>query len=209
MEEITISTKKNVVRNLRVNDGIRVRTVRVIDENGNQLGVMSTREALAHAIERGLDLVEVAPKENPPVCRIMDYGKWKYQQQKKMHEVRKKQHAHEMKELRIRPKIDKHDLDVKLHKAREFLEDGHKVQFTMMFRGRERLFVDRGREIFEQIERELSDLGKVGSALRSDGGRMYMIFDPLPESKRLKIKEEDEGEDVGHKKDVEGEERRD
>lgn len=140
---------------------------------------MPIRQALIYAAERGLDLVEVAPRENPPVCRIMDYGKWKYQQQKKLHEVRKKQHAQEMKELRLRPKIDRHDLEVKLAKAREFLEDGHKVQFTMLFRGRERLFVDRGREIFDQILNDLSDISKVNMPLKTDSSKMTMILEPL------------------------------
>jgi len=126
----------------------------------------------------GLDLVEVAPKENPPVCKIMDYGKWKYQQQKKLHHTKKKQQFNELKELRIRPKTDKHDLQIKLDKARAFLEEGHKVQFTMIFRGRERQHPDIGKEIFGNIAAQLEDISKPEKESRFEGRRMFMVLSP-------------------------------
>ncbi len=150
----------------------------VISETGEQIGIIPTREALARAISVGLDLVEVAPKENPPVCKIMDYGKWKYQQQKKLHQTKKKQHAHEMKELRIRPKTDQHDLQIKINKARAFLEEGHKVQFTMMFRGRERQHPDIAKDIFNGITEQLADISQPEKESRFEGRRMFIVLAP-------------------------------
>ncbi len=126
----------------------------------------------------GLDLVEVAPTENPPVCKIMDYGKWKYQQQKKLHQTKKKQHIHELKELRIRPKTDQHDLQIKINKARAFLEDGHKVQFTMIFRGRERQHPDIAKEIFNGITEQLADISQPEKESRFEGRRMFIVLSP-------------------------------
>ena len=172
MEETTISS------NLRVNEAIRVPKVRVISETGEQIGIIPTREALMRAVSVGLDLVEVAPKENPPVCKIMDYGKWKYQQQKKLHHSKKKQPSADLKELRIRPKTDQHDLQIKLDKARAFLEEGHKVQFTMIFRGRERQHPDIGKEIFSDIANRLADISKPEKDSRFEGRRMFMVLSP-------------------------------
>jgi translation initiation factor IF-3 len=163
---------------MRMNEQIRVPRVRVISETGEQLGVLITREALDRARSVGMDLMEVAPNENPPVCKIMDYGKFKYQQQKKEHIARKKQHVHEMKELRMRPKTDDHDIGIKLTRAREFLEDGSKVQFTMIFRGREQLHQDIGRETFREIIVKLDDVGKIERESRMEGRRMIMIMAP-------------------------------
>ena len=133
-----------------MNTSIRVDTVRLIDEANNQVGIVDTREAVSRAREAGLDLVEVAPTSDPPVCRIMDYGKWLYQQKRKIREAHKKHQYHSttLKEIRLRPKTDKHDLDdphdlsIKLKHAREFLEKGHKVQFTIFFRGRQMLHTE-------------------------------------------------------------------
>ncbi len=163
---------------MRMNEQIRVPRIRVISETGEQLGVMVTREALERARSVGMDLMEVAPNENPPVCKIMDYGKYKYQQQKKEHLARKKQHVHEMKELRMRPKTDDHDIGIKLDRAREFLGDGSKVQFTMIYRGREQLHQDIGREIFRDIVAKLEDIGKIERESRMEGRRMIMIMAP-------------------------------
>jgi translation initiation factor IF-3 len=161
-----------------MNEQIRVPRVRLITETGEQLGVVLTRDALDRARSVGLDLMEVAPNENPPVCKIMDYGKYKYQQQKKEHQARKKQHVHEQKELRIRPKTDDHDIQIKLDKAREFLEDGSKVQFTMIFRGREQLHQGIGRETFIEILQKLDDVAKIEREARMEGRRLIMILAP-------------------------------
>ena len=124
-------------RGPRVNDEIKGRRVRVIDPEGNQIGILTPDEALAEARARGLDLVEVSPNSQPPVCRVMDYGKFKYEQSKRERESRKKQHVVEVKELRLRPKIDDHDFQVKARSARRFLEEGNKVKVSVRFRGRE------------------------------------------------------------------------
>ncbi|MFA5863873.1 MAG: translation initiation factor IF-3 [Phycisphaerae bacterium] len=170
---------------MRMNEQIRVPKIRVISETGEQLGVIPTREAIERARSIGLDLMEVAPNENPPVCKIMDYGKYKYQQQKKEHLARKKQHVHEQKELRIRPKTDDHDIEIKLDRAREFLEEGSKVQFTMIFRGRENLHQDIGRETFKEIIVKLDDVAKIERETRSEGRRMIMIL--APKVKKLPV----------------------
>lgn len=163
---------------MRVNEQIRVPRVRVISETGEQLGIMVTRDALDRARSLGLDLMEVAPNENPPVCKIMDIGKWKYQQQKKEHQARKKQHVHEMKELRMRPKTDDHDIQIKLDRAKEFLEEGSKVQFTMIFRGREQLHMNIGRDIFKEIVQKLDEVAKIERDTKVEGRRMIMILAP-------------------------------
>ena len=167
-----------------MNEQIRVPKVRVISETGEQLGILSTRDAIDRARMVGLDLMEVGPTENPPVCKIMDYGKFKYQQQKKEHLARKKQHVNEMKEVRMRPKTDDHDLDIKTNKAREFLKDGCKVQFTMIFRGREQLHQHIGRETFNDIMTKLSDVSKVERETRLEGRRMIMILAPAAQPKK-------------------------
>ncbi len=168
----------HILAKLRTNEQIRVPSVRVINAEGEQLGVIATFEALRIARNDGLDLVEVAPKENPPVCRILDYGKFKYQQQKKEHKSRKKQHVNELKELRLRPKTDKHDLGIKVNRARGFLQEGYKVQFTMIFRGRERMHQDRGRDMFRLIGQMLADCAKIEREGRLEGRRMIIIMAP-------------------------------
>ncbi len=157
--------------------------VRLIDESNNQVGIVDTREALAKAREVGLDLVEVAPTSDPPVCRVMDYGKWQYEQKRKIREAHKAQkkdqrHAGTLKEIRLRPETDKHDLDIKLRHAREFLEKGHKVQFTMFFRGRQMLHRDHGYAMLEQITQLLEDLAKVERPARMTGKRMTLLLVP-------------------------------
>jgi translation initiation factor IF-3 len=157
--------------------------VRLIDESNNQVGIVDTREALAKAREVGLDLVEVAPTSDPPVCRVMDYGKWQYEQKRKIREAHKAQkkdqrHAGTLKEIRLRPETDKHDLDIKLRHAHEFLEKGHKVQFTMFFRGRQMLHRDHGYAMLEQITQTLEDLAKVERPARMTGKRMTLLLVP-------------------------------
>jgi len=152
--------------------------VRLIDDANVQLGVVAVQEALDKAREAGLDLVEVAPNSEPPVCRIMDYGKFLYQQKRKVKLSQKKQHVMTLKEIRMRPKIDNHDRDIKIKHAAEFLERGDKVQFTMMFRGREMMYVDHANEVMKEIVRTLQDLAKVERQAELLGKRMTMILFP-------------------------------
>ena len=155
-------------------------TVRLIDEENNQVGVVSRNEAMSRAREAGLDLVEVAPTSEPPVCRIMDYGKWQYQQKRKIREAHKRHQHHTttLKEIRLRPETDKHDLDIKLNHAREFLEKGHKVQFTMFFRGRQMLHREQGYEIYENITELLQDVAKIERPSKMSGRRMTLLLVP-------------------------------
>jgi translation initiation factor IF-3 len=151
----------------------------VIDEENNQVGIIDRDEALNLARQAGLDLVEVAPNSDPPVCRIMDYGKWMYQQKRKEKLSQKKQHQTVLKELRLRPKIEEHDMMIKVNHARKFLEKGNKVQFTMMFRGREMTHVDIGYEMMEQILEELGDVSKIDRPAKMLGKRMTMVLSPV------------------------------
>jgi translation initiation factor IF-3 len=151
--------------------------VRVIDE-GNQLGVMPLTEALAAAAKTGLDLVEVAPNSSPPVCRIMDYGKFRYQQNKKLQDAKKSQTTIQVKEIRIRPKTEEHDLQVKIKHIRKFLSQSDKVKITMMFRGREIAYTDIGRKIMEDVKAALEDLCVIDQHPRLEGRNMIMIVAP-------------------------------
>ena len=150
----------------------------MIDESNNQVGIVNTYEAIGKARDAGLDLVEVSPNAEPPVCRIMDYGKWLYDQKRKEKRGQKKQHATILKEIRLRPKIDSHDREIKVNHARKFLEKGHKVQFTMLFRGREMIFIDHGFEIMEQILQTVEDLAKLERGAKRTGRRMTMVVTP-------------------------------
>jgi len=154
--------------------------VRLIDAENEQHGILETREALDKAREAGLDLVEVAPTSDPPVCRIMDYGKWLYEQKRKTREAQKKHHRHSatLKEIRLRPETDKHDLEMKLKRGREFLEKGHKLQFTMFFRGRQMLHRDRGYAVLEEITESLQDLAKIERPARMAHRRMTLLLVP-------------------------------
>ena len=151
--------------------------VRLIDDEGGQMGVVTTQEAKKMAYEKGLDLVEISPTAVPPVCKIMDYGKFKYEDKKKA-ESRKKQHQASVKELRVRPNTGEHDIEVKLKKAREFLEDGDKVSITVRFRGREVVHSMIGVEILKKMAEALGDIGKVERPPRLEGKRMNMILSP-------------------------------
>ena len=162
-----------------MNERIRVSEVRLIDQENQQLGIVPVARAMATAEEAGLDLVEVAPTSEPPVCRIMDFGKWKYEQKKRDHKAKQKQHHVVLKEVRLRPKIDDHDRMTKLRKARGFLEKGGKVQFTMLFRGREMAHLDIAVNIFKEIEKDLENIGKVEVMPRRLGRRMTMIMAPV------------------------------
>jgi len=165
-------------KGLRKNEQIRVPQVRLINEENVQIGVVDTFEALTMAREVGADLVEVSPLDNPPVCRIMDFGKWLYNQKKKGQKSKAKQHNIVMKEVRIRPKIESHDQIVKMKKAREFLEKGCKVQFTMLFRGREMVHMDMALDMLSEIAKQLEDLGKIETPPRRQGKKMTLIMAP-------------------------------
>lgn len=163
---------------LRVNERIRISPVRLIDENGDQLGIVATDEARTLASDRGLDLVEVAPNARPPVCRFMDYGKYKYEQARKAREAKKKQHVIQVKEVKLRPKIEEHDIQFKMRHARRFLEEGHKVKFTLMFRGREVTHPELGVRLLEQVKDELEELGEIESDISHEGRTMTMLMGP-------------------------------
>jgi len=164
---------------LRVNKGIRISPVRLIDEEGEQVGIVTTEEARMLAIERGLDLVEVSPNARPPVCRLMDYGKYKYEAARKAREAKKKQHNVQVKELKLRPKIETHDLDFKLRHARRFLEEGDKVKFTMRFRGREITHPELGERVLNGVRDELGDISSVEASVAREGRSMTMVLAPL------------------------------
>jgi translation initiation factor IF-3 len=155
-----------------------VPSVRVIDFEGKQLGVLPIAEALAEAVKVGMDLVEVAPNSNPPVCRIMDYGKFRYQQSKKMQIARKSAATVQIKEIRMRPKIDEHDREIKIRKIKEFLEDGDKVKISMLFRGREIAYTSIGLKIMESVRDELEGVATVEQHPRIEGRSMVMVVSP-------------------------------
>ncbi|HEV2428218.1 MAG TPA: translation initiation factor IF-3 [Acidimicrobiales bacterium] len=162
----------------RVNDRIRVDSIRLIDQDGNQRGVTSTREALALARSLDLDLVEIAPTATPPVCRIMDYGKFKFDEAQKAKESRRKSQNVGVKEMKYRPKIGPGDFDTKTRLVEKFLSDGHKVKITIMFRGRESAHPELGRRILDRIVERLADVARVEAAAKLDGRNMIMVLGP-------------------------------
>jgi translation initiation factor IF-3 len=167
----------------RVNDRIRVDTVRLIDQDGNQLGVMPTRDALALAKSLDLDLVEIAPTAQPPVCRIMDYGKFKFDEAQKAKESRRKTLNVGVKEMKYRPKIGNGDFDTKTRLVEKFLGEGHKVKVTIMFRGRESAHPELGKKILDRIVERLEDVARVESAPKIDGRNMIMVLGPEKKAK--------------------------
>ncbi len=162
----------------RVNEEIRVPQVRLIDENGEMIGVLSIRDALYRAYQSGLDLLEISPNAVPPVCKITDYGKFKYEQQKKANEARKKQKVVEIKEIKVRPNIDDHDYDVKMKQAKSFIGEGDKVKVTLRFRGREMAHQELGVKLLERIRTELAEIVKVESMPRLENRQMIMVLAP-------------------------------
>ena len=152
--------------------------MRVIADNGDQLGVLTIDEAIAAANERGLDLVEGAPLARPPVVKIMDYGKFKFEQAKAARAAKKKQHVIHLKEVKYRPGIDDHDFDFKTRHAREFLADGNKVKVTMMYRGRQMAHIELGREVLDRVALELKDIGKIEQEPKLEGRNMSMVLAP-------------------------------
>ncbi|MCB1783705.1 MAG: translation initiation factor IF-3 [Alphaproteobacteria bacterium] len=162
----------------RINDEITVPEVRLVDENGDMKGVVPIQKALELAEEAGLDLVEVSPNAEPPVCKILDYGKFKYEQQKKAAEARKKQKIIDIKEVKIRPGIEKHDYEVKMRSARKFLEHGDKVKVTMRFRGREMAHQEIGLNLLKQMQEELVELCVMELEPKLEGRMMIMVLAP-------------------------------
>jgi translation initiation factor IF-3 len=165
-------------RRVRVNRQIRISPVRVVTAEGEQLGVLPVEEALAAAQERGLDLVEVAPMARPPVVKIMDYGKYKFEEAKAARAAKKKQHVIHLKEVKFRPGIDDHDFDFKTRHAREFLGEGNKVKVTMMFRGRQMAHPELGKAVLDRVASALADVGKVEQEAKLDGRNMIMVLAP-------------------------------
>jgi translation initiation factor IF-3 len=163
---------------VRVNNRIRAPQVRVIDTEGEQVGIMQTRDAVELAYDKGLDLVEVSPNAKPPVCRILDYGKYKYEESKKARSARKKQHTVQLKEMRYRPKIEEHDYSFKTKHVRDFLMQGQKVKVFVTFRGREMAHVEFGRKIMERIISDLSDISQVEVKPKMEGRNLTMLLMP-------------------------------
>jgi translation initiation factor IF-3 len=162
----------------RINENIRVREVRLIDETGQNVGVVSTVDARQRAVDAGLDLVEVSPDAAPPVCKILDFGKYKYQEQKKAAEARKNQKVVEIKEIKMRPGIDDHDYDVKMRAIRGFFDEGDKVKITLRFRGREMAHTDLGMAVLRRVKADIEAIAKVESEPRFEGRQMVMMLAP-------------------------------
>ncbi|MFO7767215.1 MAG: translation initiation factor IF-3 [Pelovirga sp.] len=168
-----------MAKETNINEDIRARQVRVIDDEGEQLGVLEIDRALELAQEQGLDLVEVSPQADPPVCRIMDYGKYKYQQSKRASDAKKKQVKFEIKEVKMRPKTDEHDFQFKMKHARRFLEEGNKVKLTIMFRGRENAHPDQGMMQLNKAFEVLKDIGQIEAHPSKMGRFMTMMVGPI------------------------------
>ncbi len=169
---------KIISKDLRINQAIRAREVRVVDADGSQVGVMPLREALVLAEEKGLDLVEIAPQGKPPVCRIMDFGKYKYEQSKREKEARKNQRTITVKEVKLRPGIEEHDFNTKARNAERFLKEGDKVKVTLMFRGREIVHPHLGQQILRRMAEQVQDFAVLERAPKLEGRNMIMILTP-------------------------------
>jgi translation initiation factor IF-3 len=182
MEEKIVADSKNApVRNddgPRVNDDIKAKQVRLIDADNENRGVVSIKEALAIAEEAGLDLIEISPQANPPVCKVLDFGKYRYEQQKRKNEAKKNQKIVEIKEIKLRPMIETHDYEVKLKQAKKFLDQGNKVKLTMRFKGRELSANDKGKQVLTRIIEDLGDACKIDSEARLEGRQMSAIVAP-------------------------------
>lgn len=163
----------------RVNEKISSPKVRLVDEKGEMVGVISQKEALERAYKVGLDLVEVSPNADPPVCKILDYGKYKFEEQKRRAEIRKKQKIIEIKEIQLRPGIDTHDFEVKMRSARKFIEEGDKLKITLRFRGRELSHQQLGMEVLNKVKETLQDVAKVEHHPKLEGKRMIMVMGPV------------------------------
>lgn len=169
---------------VRINNDIRAKEIRVIDSEGGMLGIMPVRDAVRLAEEKTLDLIEIAPKAKPPVCKIMDYGKFVYEVQKKEKHQRKQQQQQQMKEIRFKPHIQEHDFNFKTRHARGFIEDGNKVKATVMFRGREMAHKDFGKDVIERFVEALSDIAKMDSPIKTEGRFISVVMAPGKQTKK-------------------------
>ncbi|THH38365.1 translation initiation factor IF-3 [Aliishimia ponticola] len=165
----------------RVNEKIRASEIRLIGADGDNVGVVSPERAMDLAEQAGLDLVEISPNATPPVCKIMDYGKFKYEQQKRESEARKNQKVIEVKEVKFRPNTDTHDYEVKMRNVFKFLENGDKVKVTLRFRGREMAHQNLGRELLERVGEDVKEIGKIENMPKMEGRQMVMMIGPLPQ----------------------------
>jgi len=171
-----------ITKDFRINEEIRAREVRVVDGDGTQLGIMSARDALRLAEEKQQDLVEISPAAKPPVCRIMDFGKYKYEQSKREKEVKKKQKIISVKEVKLRPNIEDHDFEVKAKNATRFLKDGDKVKATIIFRGREIVHTQLGQQLLKRLAEHVKDFSTVERLPKLEGKNMIMILAPKQEN---------------------------
>ncbi len=181
---------RSKTKRVKINDEIRANEVRVVDEEGKMLGVMKITKALYLAQEKKLDLIEIAPTAKPPVCKIMNYGKYQYEMQKKEKHQRKKQQQQQMKEIRFKWRTATHDFNFKVKHARNFIEEGNKVKATVMFRGREITHQEIGRELLDRFIEALEDIAKVDQKISSEGRFMSVIMAPDKSKKKKKNKEE-------------------
>ena len=165
---------------VRRNEMIRAREVRVIAADGEQLGILQRNEAIALAKEAGMDLVEVSSNSEPPVCRVMDYGKFKYEQQKKKQEAKKRQTVIQIKEIKLRPKTDEHDYQTKVNHIKRFIEEGDRCKVTIFFRGREIVHKDRGQTMLDRVVEDTKDVAKVEQDAKAEGRTLFMMLTPLP-----------------------------
>jgi translation initiation factor IF-3 len=176
---VSLIAKETGKDTININEKVRAKEVRLIAEDGKQLGIVPTTEAFRLAKEQELDLVEISPKTVPPVCKIMDYGKFKYQLAKKAHEAKKKQVVIQLKEMKLGLKIEEHDLLFKIKHLRGFLEDGNKIKVIIMFKGREVLHIDMGEKLAQRIIEAIKDVGTIEQKSRFDGRNIVMIFAPI------------------------------
>ncbi|MCX7984656.1 MAG: translation initiation factor IF-3 [Bacteroidetes bacterium] len=178
---------------VRINAEIKAPSIRVINEEGQQLGIMSVHEALKIANEQGLDLIEIVPNANPPVCKIMDYGKYRYEQSKREKIQKKHQHVTHVKEIRFHPNTDTHDFEFKTRHAREFILNGDKVKATVIFKGREITYQDQGKELLDRFAEKLSDIARIEQEATMEGRQMVAIFVPDKKKKPSEPKQSKEG----------------
>lgn len=173
-----MSSKETKIDEPRINRQIHAEKIRLVGADGEMVGVVSVREGLAAAEAAGLDLVEVSPNAAPPVCKVLDYGKWRYHEQKRIQEARKKQKIIQIKEIKLRPNIDPHDLSIKLKAVEKFLSEGDKVKFTLRFRGREMAHQEIGLELLRRVRETLGDKIKVDNEPRAEGRQVIMLVSP-------------------------------
>jgi translation initiation factor IF-3 len=196
----TVEPPSRPVPQARINDNIRASQVRLIDDDGSQLGIKPTREAMQYAFDKGLDLVEVASQADPPVARVMDYGKYRYEQEQKAKLARKHQTQINIKEIKLRPKIGQHDYNTKKGHVERFLNQRAKVKVTIMFRGRETSHPERGRDLLMRLAEDVSEIGQIESQPLLDGRNMVMVLGP---TKNAGTKREDaEDEDIEQRQEA-------